>query len=318
MLALATPLVLILLPLPFLALKFLPPMRGGSGALHVPSSILSGADSSAKSGLAMAGQKILPGILWIALVIALAGPRYVVAGAALPANGRDIVLALDLSGSMEAKDFELNGLPSSRLDAVKTVAIDFVRGRSGDRVALVIFAENAYFATPLTYDVEAVAQSIEAATIGISGRSTAISDGLGLALKRLSSSPSPSRIVVLLSDGVNTSGNVDPLGAADLALELGIKVHTIALGVHETGDGSPIRDAVDAETLRLVAERSGGTAFRVRSTADLRAVGASIDVMETSPDDLPETALYRDLWIFPALIALLAALSLHISARERA
>ncbi|WP_282607003.1 VWA domain-containing protein [Pelagibius sp. Alg239-R121] len=314
----ATPLAFLLLPLPILAVRLLPPLSGASGAISVPTSIAVDLGQTGSAGLAVAGRKLLPIILWVALVVAIAGPRLVVQSPALPASDRDIVLALDLSGSMERKDFELDGEPARRLDTVKRVAVDFVRGRAGDRVGLVIFSEKAFFATPLTYDVEAVAHSVEEATIGIAGRSTAISDGLGLALKRLEASASKSRVVILLSDGVNTSGNVEPKDAATLAKDLGIRVHTIAMGLHATTDEGHNRDAVDAETLQAVAELSGGTSFRVRTTADLEAVGRSIDMMESNRNVAPATQIYRDFWIYPAGLAFLLALALVFTGRRQA
>lgn len=316
MFSFASPLAFLLLPLPFLAIRLLPPLSGASGAIAVPGSIAVELGQGDRSGVAVASRKLLPVALWLALVTAIAGPRLVVPSPVLPASDRDIVLALDLSGSMEREDFELDGAPARRLDAVKRVATAFVRGRSGDRVGLVIFAEAAFFATPLTYDVEAVARSIEDATIGIAGRSTAISDGLGLALKRMSASDSQSRVVILLSDGQNTAGTVEPKDAAGLAKELGIRVHTIAMGPRETTDEGDKRDAVDAVTLRAVAELSGGTSFRVRTTGDLEAVSQSIDEMESNRNAAPARQIYRDFWIYPATLAFLFALILILTHRR--
>ncbi len=318
MFSLASPLALLLLPLPFLVARFMPAAQSGSGAMVVPLSIAGGLGSAGAAAIAGTGRRLLPVLLWLALVFAIAGPRLVSPSPVLPSSDRDIVLALDLSGSMERKDFELDGKPARRLDSVKRVAVDFVRGRAGDRIGLVIFSEKAFFATPMTYDVEAVARSIEQATIGISGRSTAISDGLGLALKRLEASSSASRVVILLSDGVNTSGNVEPRGAAKLARELGVRVHTIAMGIRETTDEGGNRDAVDAETLRAVAELSGGTSFRVRTTADLEAVGQSIDAMEANGNLAPPAEIYLDLWSYPAGAAFLMALLLLFLSRRPA
>jgi Ca-activated chloride channel homolog len=316
--SLASPLALLLLPLPLLATRILSLADAESGALIVPNSIGARLEAGGASAVSAAGRRILPPVLWVALVLALAGPQRVIPTKALPASGRDIVLALDLSGSMEQKDFEYEGREISRLDAVKRMAVAFVRGRAGDRVGLVIFAKEAYFATPPTYDVEAVAQNIEEATIGISGRSTAISDGLGLALKRLTKSPSPSRVVILLSDGVNNAGTVVPKDAAELARTLGIRVHTIALGPRDMTETTNDPDVVDAETLRAVAEASGGTAFRVRTTKDLEAVGRAIDAMETSPAEAPVAEVYMNFWMYPAALAFLAALLILVNDRRRA
>lgn len=318
--SLAAPLALVLLPLPLLALRLLPPARGATGALFVPAALaerLEGQSGPRAAGPIEAGRRLLPALLWLCLVVALAGPRIVVPSDALPASGRDIVLALDLSGSMEQVDFELDGEAVSRLDAVKAVAIDFVRRRAGDRVGLVVFAETAYFAAPPTHDIEAVAGAVRDAAIGISGRSTAISDGLGLALKRLQGSDSAARIVVLLSDGVDTSGTVEPKDAANLARTLGVRVHTIALGPLATDEPGASRDAVDAETLRVVAEASGGTAFRVRTTADLEAVARSIDAMEASHQGAPTVEVHRELWIYPAALAFALALLILLDERRR-
>lgn len=314
--SLAAPAALLLLPLPIVTRRLLSPAPAATDALIVPPTVAARLARGAPSRLSGEARRILPALLWIALVLALAGPQRLATTAALPASGRDIVLVLDLSGSMSIEDFELDGAPAQRLDAVKRVAARFARNREGDRLGLVIFGEDAYFATPMTYDTEAVARAIEEATIGISGRSTAISDGLGLALKRLRDSPATSRIVVLLSDGRDTSGTVEPVGAAGLAEQLGIRVHSIAMGVTAIGEAGATRDSVDAETLRAVAEATGGVSFRVRSAADLEAVGAEIDRMEADPHARDPLLIQRPYWTWPAAVAWLAALAI-MGARVR-
>ncbi len=311
---LADPWMLLLLPLPFLVVRWLPAVHS-SGGLRVPTTIGVRLEQGESLGESLAGRSLLPAIVWLALVVALAGPRMLVTSLALPVEGRDIILALDLSGSMEQEDFAIDGERVSRLDAVKRVASAFVRGRSGDRLGLVIFAEKAYVAAPLTHDVGSVATAIEQATIGISGRSTAISDGLGLALKRLQRVQSPARVVVLLSDGQDTAGTARPGEVGTLAKDLGIKVHSIALGPKGLDDAAPSRNAVDVETLRGVAEASGGTAFRVRSLSDLEQVTSEIDRLEGSPASGPTVEVYRDLWTWPAGLAFLAALAMLLLRR---
>lgn len=315
--SLATPAALLLLPLPFFVRRLLPPVRHARAALLVPPTIARRLGETGRHGLAARLPVILPAILWAGLVLALAGPQRLTDTGALPVSGRDIVLVLDLSGSMETEDFEIDGRTVSRLDAVKTVGAAFARGRDGDRMGLVIFAEGPYFATPMTYDTEAVADAIEAATIGISGRSTAISDGLGLAMKRLAAGDAASRVVVLLSDGVDTSGRVAPVGASRLARELGIRVHTIALGVTATGEAGANRDSVDAATLETMAATTGGGSFRVRSTADLAAVSADIDRMEANAHQAASLAVQRPYWPWPAGLAFAAGLALLAGAGRR-
>ena len=312
----AFPLAFLLLPLPLVALTLLPPRKTSTGAILVPASIGVGLPTGAAEGVRARVRRAIPALLWLCLVTALAGPQKLESVEALPTSGRDIVLAIDLSGSMEKEDFSLNGKQISRLAAVKAVAQDFVRRRAGDRVGLVIFAETAYFAAPLTYDVAAVSRTIDEMAIGISGRSTAIAEGLGLALKRLSDSQAASKVVVLLSDGVNNAGDVEPDDAGSLARRLGIRVHTIALGPRDLEAAPDARDAVDTRTLRSIATESGGETFRVRTTSDLKTVTAAIDALETSAYDRPAAQIHRDHWIVPATLGFALALFLIVGERR--
>ncbi|HSI42111.1 MAG TPA: VWA domain-containing protein [Xanthobacteraceae bacterium] len=314
--SLATPLVLLALPLPLLAAYLLRPSGTRSAALRVPASILPPADGAGGGAGARRAPVLLAWAAWIALVVALSGPRIVTHAAALPMSGREIVLALDVSGSMESKDFLLDGAKVRRLDAVKAVAAEFLRRRGGDRIGLVFFAEQAEMAAVPTFDLASVEGVLAETEIGLLGRSTAIGDGLGLALKRLNDSSAPSRLVVLLSDGANTAGIVGADAAAALARDLGIRVHTIALGSDElAADG--LSGEVDASTLARIAETSGGRAFRVRTTDDLRAVTAAIDAMEAGRMAGAPVSLARDLWPYPAVLALALCLAGATAGRAR-
>ena len=309
MLDFADPLLLLLLPIPLLSWFLLRPPRVNGAALTVPEGI--GAQLGLASGQTEGVRTTwLPLALWALLVLAIAGPRLLVPNPALPVSGRDLVLALDLSGSMIRKDFVLNGQQVSRLTALKHAGTEFVLRRGGDRVALVIFASKAYYATPPTHDVRAVATAIEDAEIGISGRATGISDGLGLALKRLRDSEATSKVVILLSDGVNNSGPVKPRDAAALARDLGVRVHTIAMGPRDLANADGERDAVDSVTLEAIAEISGGTYFRAQTTDDLLAVTEAIDRLEANPGDGPSALVHRPLWVWPATLAALLTFAL--------
>ena len=324
----ASPWALLLLPLP-LAARLIPPEReGSSGALRVPSSLVG--DAASAAGIAARGRHRLwlIGLLWSGLVIALAGPRIVLPATALPASGREIILALDLSGSMERKDFSLDGETVSRLAAVKRVGAEFIRRRSGDRIGLVEFADQAYVAAAPTFDTASVARTLEEATIGLVGRSTGIGDGLGLALKRLAPAqiaqadgggPAPSRdkVVVLLSDGANNAGQTAPKDVAQLARDLGVRLYTIALGPIDMADNPDNeQDVVDVETLRAMAEVSGGRSFRVKTTDDLEAVANAIDELEGGRAKAPPLPLRRDLWPWPAALAFLCACGLLATRRR--
>ncbi|KQT77863.1 VWA domain-containing protein [Methylobacterium sp. Leaf466] len=321
---LASPYALLLLALPLLAARAMPPERAGaSGALRVPASVV--ADAARGDTIAARGRArtILIWSLWAGLVVALSGPRLVLPATALPASGREIMLVMDLSGSMERRDFSLDGETVTRLAAVKRVGTDFIRRRAGDRVGLVIFANESYVAASPSFDTATVARALDDATIGLVGRSTGIGDGLGLALKRLvptagqaeGGPPVTSKVVVLMTDGANNAGQTTPRDVAQLARELGVKVHTLALGPRDLANADGEQDVVDTETLKEVAEISGGKAFRVKTTDDLMAVADAIDTLEGGRAKAPPVPLRRDLWPWPAAFALLCAAGLLAARR---
>ena len=306
MIGFAFPLALLLLALPVLA-RLLPPRGAGGQALYLPPAVAASAGSAAAKRLDRPGPLLVA--FWLCLVTAAAGPQRLVEVPDRTASGRDIVLALDLSGSMAIEDFSLDGETASRLAAVKRVAARFVEARGGDRVGVVIFADRAYVAAPLTFDLTAVARAIESADIGITGRSTAISDGLGLALKRILAGPARSRVIVLLSDGRDTAARLDPTEVARLAAENDVRVHTIALGPEDLEERPASRDAVDIATLRAIAETSGGETWRVRDMTDLEAMASELDRLEPNPSGRPPLVEDRPLWMWPAALALVLGLA---------
>ncbi|MCB4767915.1 VWA domain-containing protein [Ancylobacter sp. Lp-2] len=309
----AFPLALLLLPLPLL-IRLLPAAGAPANAsLRVAPGAFAAAVPGRGRGDRLGSALIIAA--WAALVLALAGPQIPAAKDVVTASGREIVLALDLSGSMLKEDFVLDGKPLSRLDAVKRVAARFVAARRGDRIGLVIFGDRAYVAQPPTFDVASVAHAIDIAQIGISGRSTAISDGLGLATRRLLQSDARSKVIVLLSDGVDTSGKVPASDAARLAASHGMRVHTIALGPEDMESEPESRDAVDAAALRAMADAGGGVSFRVRSMDDLVAMAATLDQLEPNPMKRPPLHYWRPLWVWPAGAAMVLAVLLAVRRR---
>ncbi len=315
MIDLATPLALLLLPLPVLVLWLIPATPTAGAALAVPERIGRGILAGAGQGTAPVWQRrIAPWMVWVLLVLALAGPRQLEPVPALKVSGRDLAIVLDLSGSMVRDDFFLDGAAITRLEAVQKVGAAFARRRAGDRVALIVFGSEAYYAAPFSFDTEAIARRIETSEIGISGRATNISDAMGLALKRLERSEAASKVVILLSDGINNAGATNPRGVAGLAAELGIRVHTIALGPKDLTDSEPGENGVvDAATLRAVSDLSGGTSFRVRTTEDLVAVTDALDRLEATDSDGLAAEVFAEFWVFPAALA--AALCLWIGWR---
>jgi len=263
---------------------------------------------------------------WSLLVVASSRPQWFGEPIALPVSGRDLMLAVDLSRSMLEDDFLVQGQRVDRLTATKWVANDFIARREGDRIGLILFGEQAYLQTPLTFDRDTVLTLLNEAQIGLAGRATAIGDALGLAVKRLRDKQEGDRVLILMTDGANTAGEVDPLQAAELAAREGLKIYTIGIGADEKIVRSmfgarrvnPSRD-LDEVTLRAIAERTGGRYFRARDTAEFDGIYRLLDELEPLERDpemfRPVAALFH--WPLAGAL-LLAALLMVVKVRERA
>jgi len=234
---------------------------------------------------------VLRGMVLVLLLIALAGPRKLLAESKLASEGIDIVLALDVSGSMSAEDYVIDGHRISRLDIIKSTVESFVKQRANDRLGLIVFGSQAYTVCPLTSDHEWLLENLKQVRIGVIEDATAIGSGIATSLLRLKNSKAKTKIIVLLTDGVNNSGKIDPLTAAKTAQALGIKVYTIGAGT--TGIVPfPVMDEfgnkhyeqaqfdLDEDTLRKIADMTGAQYFRAADTASLRDIYAEIDKLE--------------------------------------
>lgn len=284
------PFAFTLSPLPFVYRYLMRPVPlSPGGALRVPffQRIAQGAGSARRSSVRKPWRLITASIIWGLLLTALARPVLVKEEIPLPVEGRDLMLAIDLSGSMGQEDFALDGRPSSRLAVVKAAADDFIQRREGDRVGLILFSDRAYLQAPLTFDRTVVRSLLDEAEVGLTGRETAIGDAIAVAVKRLKERPAESRVLVLLTDGASNAGVMQPLQAAELARELGIRVYTIGVGagqmVVRTAFGrqliNPSQD-LDETTLRQIAELTGGHYFRAQDVAGLAGVYAELDRLE--------------------------------------
>lgn len=286
----AWPWMLVALPLPLLAHGWLPAVRNsGVPALKLPDAksrlhVVPGVDGAVR----LRGMAWLAFIAWGLLCIAAARPQTLGPVQAPPQSGRDLMLAVDLSGSMEEPDMMLGGRAVDRLTAAKAVLADFLDRRVSDRIGLIVFGQRAYAVSPLTLDRESVRRQLRDAMVGMAGRETAIGDAIGLAVKRLRTQPAEHRVLILLTDGENTAGVMTPAKAAELAQAEHVRIHTIALG----GEGGMIsvfgmrmqvpgmQDSIDEESLRKVAETTGGRFFRARDTESLAGIYAEIDHLE--------------------------------------
>jgi len=321
----AWPWMWLALPLPLLAAWLLPARPSSSAALRVPYGPR--LEAIATTGgrahrLRFAG---LAWLAWVLLCAAAARPQQLGEALVPPQTGRDLMLAVDLSGSMSEPDMELGGRIVDRLTAAKAVLADFLDRRAGDRVGLIVFGQRAYALTPLTRDLDTVRDQLRDSVAGLAGRETAIGDALGLAVKRLRDQPEGQRVVVLLTDGVNTAGVLEPLKAAELAREEGVRIHTIAFG--GTGAGfslfgltlptSGSGDDMDEATLQKIAQETGGRAFRARDTLELADIYAELDRIEPveQPGKPVRPRLERYPW--PLAASLLLALLAFVSRRAR-
>ncbi len=276
------------LPLPLLVYLLLPRARSTSGmALKIPffQELEEFRKTSTEKGFA--GLRFLAVIAWLLLVCAAARPQWIGEPLNTPISGRDLLLAVDISGSMQAKDMEINDQPVDRLTMIKKVAGDFINRRQGDRVGLILFGSQAYLQAPLSLDRKTVNQLLQESLIGIAGEKTAIGDALGLAVKRLRQRPGERKVLILLTDGANTAGTIEPLKAAELAKEGKLSIYTIGVGADRMVVNSffgnrlvnPSAD-LDEKTLQKIAELTGGRYFRAREKKDLEKIYALLDTLE--------------------------------------
>ena len=266
----------------------------------------------------------LRALVLILMAVALARPQLGTAETTVHREGVDVVLAVDVSGSMLAEDFSLDGTRSSRLDAVKSVVRDFVAARPQDRIGLVLFAARPHTQAPLTLDHGWLLQNLARAKVGMIEDGTAVGSALATAADRLRSSTAPSKFIVLLTDGQSNAGRITPQTAAEAAAALGIKVYTVGAGTRGTAPfpvqdffGNtvyrPIEVDVDEPTLQQIAKTTGGKYFRATDTPSLREVYTEIDKAEKAPFDAPEFLDYREGYpwlLWPALGLLLLEVGL--------
>jgi Ca-activated chloride channel family protein len=318
------PWLILIAPLPWLVRRISPPMDPAAGpVLRVPHT--SAFEVGLTGSISTQGQRWLLGLLlaiWVCLVAAMMRPQWIGEPVDAPATGRDLLLAVDLSGSMEIADFELRGRAVDRLTATKSVGIDFIDRRVGDRLGLILFGRQAYLQAPLTFDRHTVRQLLEEAVIGLAGKETAIGDAIGLAVKRLRETDGQ-RVLILLTDGANTAGEITPLRAAELAAKEGLKIYTIGIGAREqqirtllgTRRFNPAAD-LDERTLTAIATATGGRYFRAHDTEELEQIYQLLDKLEPVELDEQRFRAVSALYPWPLSIALLLAAALLLVSRR--
>lgn len=309
------------LPLPYLIYRYITPAQPRSEAAlqipfyHILSDMTSGQTVATTSTRRLPW--VIPSLIWVLLLGAASRPTWLGEPIELATNGRDLMMAVDLSGSMEIEDMVVQGRKTNRLTATKAVMDDFIARREGDRLGLILFGDQAYLQAPLTFDRATVKTLLQESAIGLAGTNTAIGDALGLAVKQLRKRPSDQRVLILLTDGANTAGAISPQQAASIAAKEGIRIYTIGLGadvmeqrtLFGTRRINPSAD-LDEKSLRSMADMTGGQYFRARNIEELNKIYAALDKLEPIEQAQERFRPSKNLFFWPLGLAMLLSLLL--------
>ncbi|AHF02149.1 von Willebrand factor A [Thiomicrospira aerophila AL3] len=246
-------------------------------------------------------------IIWLLLILAAMRPVWYITPAPFEASGRDMMLSIDISPTMLREDMSWQGQRVDRLVALKRVMDEFITQRQGDRMGLIVFSTEAHLVSPLTYDLQAINQLMMESEVGMAGNTTAIGDSIGLAIKHLSEQQNDRAVLVLLTDGANNDGFLDPIEAAEKAAEMGLIIHTIAFGNIDTSRGRPVSSAfdIDLEALEKISGLTGGRSFAAGDAQTLRDIYRTINELEANTFELNHYRARHELFIWPLGLALL-------------
>lgn len=296
------PWLFLLLPLPLL-IYWLPSKKSQqTAALRIPI-IIDVKSSHSHTNNNSQKNIIFLSVIWMLLILAVIRPQWLGEAIPVPTQGREMMIAVDLSGSMQIEDMEINNQPVNRLVMLKRVLGQFIQRRVGDRLGLILFADDAYMQTPMTFDRNTVQQMLDESVLGLVGEKTAIGDAIGLAVKRFEGKNESNRVLLLLTDGQNTAGKLKPEQALELAVAKDITIYTIGIGADVMLQRSffgnrkvnPSAD-LDEKTLTNIAEKTGGKYFRARDAQGMAEIYQLLDQLEPIDQEQqqmqPLTALY--------------------------
>lgn len=311
MLTVAWPLALILLPLPLIFGRR-QTLQAEGGRLQLP-----GISQTGNANLTSQNRQTRKRywLMWCLLVLAIARPQWLGDPIELPSQGRDLMLAVDLSGSMQIEDMVIDGKVVDRFTLIQHVVSEFIERRKGDRIGLILFADHAYLQAPLTQDRRSVAQFLKEAQIGLVGKQTAIGESIALAVKRFDKMDESNRVLVLLTDGSNNAGNIEPQQAAQIAANRKVTIYTVGVGAdmmeRRTLFGrervNPSMD-LDENQLQQIADTTHGRYFRARNSEELEQIYQEIDKLEPVSRDQLSYRPQAELFYWPLALALLTSL----------
>lgn len=320
------PWLALLLPLPLLVTRFMPESKPNQAAIWTPfyQNITALGETQSSTVKSTKNYRYMAAwLIWVLLVLAIMRPTWTGDAIELPSSGRDLMVAVDISGSMQLEDMTLNNRYVQRLTLVKSVINEFVERREGDRLGLLLFGSQAYIQAPLTFDRNTVGQLLNEAQIGFAGQETAIGDAIGLAIKRLQHRPNDARVVILLTDGENTAGEVEPLKAAELAAQENVKIYTIGIGAESMvqpglfGSSFGRRTVnpsanLDEKTLKEMAKLTGGQYFRAKNENELVKIYQLLDELEPVDQEAETFRPIKSLYHWPLGFALMISLLLPL------
>ena len=314
--------VFLLLPLPLLVRYFLSPKKQSYTQVWIP--LADGLQQQKTTKRNPLFSFIIPWLLWLLLLSTIAKPIWYDQPIRIQQQSRDMILSLDLSGSMDEVDMPLNGKTVNRLTLVKSIVKDFVKTRQGDRLGLILFAYHAYLQTPLTFDVETVSTMVDETEIGLVGNRTAIGESIAMAIKRFVENKNEQRVLILLTDGANTAGKIKPIAAAQQAAKNNIKIYTIGIGADEMikrgffGNQrvNPSAD-LDEKTLTKIATLTNGQYFRARNQEDLQKIYDTINQLQPVDSEFLEFRPEKNLFFWPLSLAILILSMVIISLKLR-
>lgn len=319
-LELAAPWTLALLPLPWLVWRFAPPHRERSRAMRIPffRQVAQAVDSPPSQGAQVLArsrfQMVVACLVWVLLILGLARPERLGDPITLTNAARDLILAVDISGSMDDRDMVAeDGTRLQRLQAVKNVVGAFVSEREGDRISLIVFGARAFVQAPFTEDLDSIVELLNQVQTGMAGPNTAIGDAIGLAIRSFETSEIEERLLILLSDGADTASTMTPINAAEIAAQQGITIYTIGVGNPDASG----EDRLDPGTLQEIATRAGGAFFFANDVRGLSEIYAEIDALTPRITDSatyqPREPIAHELFALALLLGLGAVAVLHLA-----